>query len=208
MTWPVLCALALAVSLYGEGAGNAYARGLGKGAASLAFIAYGVSEGLAASTFGVLVLVALVLSTVGDLALLRTEKPWFLGGLVAFLFAHVAYAVGFVVLGLDGTATLATVPVIAGFVVVIWRWLSPHTGSLRPAVAAYVAVISAMVVLSAGASVANDRWSLGVAAVVFMVSDLFVARQRFVHPGSINRFVGLPLYYAAQLGFVWAAAGV
>jgi hypothetical protein len=30
------------------------------------------------------------------------------------------------------------------------------------------------------------------------VSDLFVARDRFVQPGFVNRLLGLPLYYAAQ----------
>jgi hypothetical protein len=31
------------------------------------------------------------------------------------------------------------------------------------------------------------------------VSDILVARQRFVREAAWNRLVGLPLYYAAQL---------
>ena len=36
-------------------------------------------------------------------------------------------------------------------------------------------------------------------AGLFLVSDLFVARQRFVAPGFVNRLFGLPLYYVGQL---------
>jgi len=42
------------------------------------------------------------------------------------------------------------------------------------------------------------------AAVLFMVSDVFVARERFVAQSSINQAIGLPLYFGAQL--VLAAA--
>lgn len=35
-------------------------------------------------------------------------------------------------------------------------------------------------------------------AVAFYVSDVFVARDRFMKGGFVNRLVGLPLYYAGQ----------
>jgi hypothetical protein len=35
-------------------------------------------------------------------------------------------------------------------------------------------------------------------AILFYVSDIFVARQRFVDSNYINRLVGLPLYYVGQ----------
>jgi hypothetical protein len=35
--------------------------------------------------------------------------------------------------------------------------------------------------------------------VLFYLSDLAVARQRFVHASFVNRAFGLPLYYAAQI---------
>jgi uncharacterized membrane protein YhhN len=40
-----------------------------------------------------------------------------------------------------------------------------------------------------------------IGAVMFAVSDIFVARDRFVSPSVANRLWGLPLYYAAQLIF-------
>ena len=41
-------------------------------------------------------------------------------------------------------------------------------------------------------------------AVLFLISDLFVAREAFVSPGSINALVGLPLYYVSQVLFGWS----
>lgn len=212
MIAPIACALFLALSLFGEARDNLTLRGIGKTLASLMFILWAVQLGLPSrGVLGQTVTAALVLSAIGDVALLSTEKRWFLGGLVAFLLAHVAYAAGFMSLAPSLAVTLATSLCMCGLVVVIWRWLAPHTGSLKPAVAAYIAVISVMVVLAAGVAGADPstgRIGLAVSAVVFMISDLFVARQRFVHPSHLNRYIGLPLYYMAQLAFVWAASEV
>jgi uncharacterized membrane protein YhhN len=41
-------------------------------------------------------------------------------------------------------------------------------------------------------------WFILVGAVMFYVSDIFVAHQRFVMQSFTNRLIGLPLYYAAQ----------
>ena len=57
-----------------------------------------------------------------------------------------------------------------------------------------------MVVL-AGGTMAATGLQLVIAAVMFAVSDIFVARDRFVSPSVVNRLWGLPLYYAAQLIF-------
>jgi len=45
----------------------------------------------------------------------------------------------------------------------------------------------------------GERVLLLTGALMFLVSDLAVARDRFVAQGFINRLWGLPLYYAAQL---------
>lgn len=47
---------------------------------------------------------------------------------------------------------------------------------------------------------------LPVAAAAFFVSDLAVARNKFVSPGIVNRLWGLPLYYAANLAFASSLA--
>ena len=52
-----------------------------------------------------------------------------------------------------------------------------------------------------GAAPAAGTARLLVAALLFYASDLCVARERFVEHAPVNRYVGLPLYYAGQLLF-------
>ncbi len=181
-----------------------------KTGAAAAFIAYAVMQGAwQASTPGQWVVIGLGLSMVGDICLLSQDKRPFLAGIGAFLLAHVAYVVAFWSLGVSvpmALGGLLAVGVIAAFV---WKWLGPHTGKLKPAVAAYILVISFMVAASVGAVGAQAhwaRWGLLVAAVAFFLSDLCVARERFVTTGIENKFIGLPLYFGAQLLFAYFIA--
>ena len=74
-------------------------------------------------------------------------------------------------------------PLVVAALAGILTWLWPHLGEMRLPVLAYCAVIGAMVWLALG---------------LFFVSDLFVARGRFVRPGKLNQLVGWPLCYAGQ----------
>ncbi len=83
---------------------------------------------------------------------------------------------------------------------VILRWLRPKVPSdMVIPVYAYVSVISAMLICATGASVTTGNPRLLLGAAMFYVSDLAVARDRFVAPGFSNRAWGLPLYYGGQL---------
>jgi len=42
-------------------------------------------------------------------------------------------------------------------------------------------------------------WTAAPGAMLFLLSDLTVVRNRFVEHAFVNRAVGLPLYYAGQL---------
>ncbi len=44
----------------------------------------------------------------------------------------------------------------------------------------------------------TGRWFILIGALCFYLSDLFVARQRFVTEQYLNRLIGLPLYYVGQ----------
>jgi uncharacterized membrane protein YhhN len=84
----------------------------------------------------------------------------------------------------------------------VGRWLLPHVSAgMKPPVLAYIAVISVMVALGAGAFGATHLPTLLTAPVAFYLSDLAVARDRFVQRSFVNRLWGLPLYYAAQVMF-------
>jgi hypothetical protein len=56
-----------------------------------------------------------------------------------------------------------------------------------------------MVVCAAGAVARGGDPAMLLGAGLFSVSDLAVARDRFVSPGFANAAWGLPLYYGAQL---------
>ena len=214
-------ALLLAVLLVGERRSAPW-RGWVKGAASAAFIGTALAAGAADSAYGGWVLAALCLGWVGDVSLVSGRRTWFLIGLAAFLLSHLAYIGAFA--AVRPNAVVAVI-VAAGLLVpaaVVARWLWPHLGAdMRGPVLAYIAVITAMVATAAGAVAGEGPatpamavltqgepppawvWDAAVmgAAVAFYLSDLWVARDRFVAPGFVNRIWGLPLYYGAQVAF-------
>ena len=189
-----------------ETTGSPNAR-LFKMAASTGFVAIALSVGALSNTYGRIVLVALVFSWAGDLLLTFTSPPAFLGGLVTFLLAQVAYSAAFGVLGVD--AVVATAAVIAMTIIglFIWRWLGPHVGDMTGPVVAYVVVITVMVVMALGAFGAGATIFIPIGAVLFYASDIAVARNQFVAPGNANRVWGLPLYYLAQVLLASTAGG-
>jgi uncharacterized membrane protein YhhN len=201
VAFAVVCGVLVLGVLAGERSPSPW-RGYVKAAASTAFIATALSAGALDAGYGRWVLIALALSWIGDVALVSSARHWFLIGLVAFLLAHLAYAAAFVVAGLDLTIALI---VTAGLVlpaVVVVRWLWPGVPDLlRGPVIAYVAVISVMVAGAAG-GVADAVPVVALpAAIAFYLSDVSVARDRFISRSFANRVWGLPLYYAAQIMF-------
>jgi len=199
----VIGALAVVALVWSERAGNPI-RLVAKPLASVCFIGVALVAGAADTGYGRWVLIALVLSAIGDVALLGRSSATFLVGLASFLLGHVAYCIAFVERGADLRAILvaALVMVVPGLAVVRWLW--PHVpDEMRAPVAAYAVVISAMVACAVGTVVREGDVRILAAAIGFYCSDLSVARDRFVAPGPVNRVWGLPLYYAAQFLFAW-----
>ena len=195
----VLMAVGCAVLVLAEYRDTAWMRALGKMTASSAFLGLAWSLGAMETPYGQWVFGALVLSWIGDALLLSRKEAIFQGGILAFLLAHVAFAVGFLGLGINPAWAGGATAAILVLVGVVLRWLLPHmTGSMRFAGIAYVVVIALMVVLSVGAWGAGASSWIPVGATVFLLSDLSVARDRFVTPGFINGAWGLPAYYLAQ----------
>jgi len=76
-----------------------------------------------------------VLSWIGDLLLTYDDRKAFTAGLVSFLFGHVAFSVGFGVLGIEWVVALGATVVVAVVAAFVWRWLSPHVGDMVAPVA-------------------------------------------------------------------------
>lgn len=201
--WPFAAAMAapLVALLVAELRGSRSWVVVAKPLASLAFVVAGAMLLPLPAKPAVLLLVGLVLSFVGDVLLIpKGRKLTFLLGLGSFLCAHVAYAIAFVVRGVDGNGTLAGAAALVLAGVPLARWLFPHVhGGMKPAVAGYVVAITAMVALSIGCVAGGAPTTLAAGAALFYASDICVARERFVAKSLWNGVVGLPLYYVAQL---------
>lgn len=184
-------AASVAGHLWAEVAGRAALRAALKATASAAFLAVAVLAS-AGGRYAHLVLAGLTLSAAGDVLLLGAGRRAFLAGIAAFLLAHVAYAAAFAPAARVSPAVAVSLAVAGAAVV---RWLWPHLGELRAPVVVYAAAITVMLLLALG--VGSPLARLG--AALFYLSDLTVARDRFVRPGLANRLAGLPLYYAGQV---------
>lgn len=175
--------------------------------ASSAFVAVALALSATASTYGQLLLLALLLSWVGDACLLSSRGTLFLAGLAAFLLAHLAFAAAFAQGALDPRALAVALPAMGVAGVLTLRWLWPRLdGAYRVAVAAYVAAIVAMCTLALASSAALNNWQVALGAIGFAASDLAVARDQFVVKSRMNRLWGLPLYYLSQLVLAWSLA--
>ncbi len=199
---------ATAALLVAEARGSQLAKWATKPVASAGFLVAGVGAGALETAYGRAVLAGLALSMLGDVLLIPKSKRAFLGGLVAFLLGHLAFALAFASRGLDLSRALAALAVVVVSSGLAWRWLSPHVEArMRAPVLAYVTVISSMVATAAGAS-AHAGGLVGlVGALMFYGSDLAVARERFVAKTFWNRAWGVPLYFVAQLVIAASTAG-
>jgi uncharacterized membrane protein YhhN len=189
--------VALVILLAGEARGKRRVVFAAKPIASLAFVLLGAWRCVPGDRHDAWLLAALILCLLGDLLLL-VERA-FLPGLLSFLLGHLAYAVAFsALLPVSSWPLVWLLPIaVASGLVLAWLW--PHLRSMRFPVLAYVLVISVMVWGAAAVTTtgAGPRFTLGGAAL-FYVSDIFVARRRFVARGFVNRAWGLPAYYAGQ----------
>lgn len=186
---------------------------LTKTPASLLFIAAAALQSHPLPQYYGWVLAGLVFCLGGDVCLALPQRPAFVAGLVSFLMGHVMYVVAFAQISplqlWLSPETILVVIVSTG----VFLWLRPHLGRMTGPVAAYVLIISLMLigalgVFRAGGLRAEGQWLVLIGAGLFYVSDLFVARQRFVTESFLNRAMGLPLYYAGQFMIAFSIGAI
>lgn len=148
-------------------------------------------------------LIGLILGLVGDVCLGLPGDKAFRIGLVSFLAGHLLYVLAFI--RLAPAAGWFTWPVLVFLAVSLgaFLWLRPNLGQMLIPVSAYIVVITVMLmgawaVFDDAAQARPAAWAILVGAIIFYISDLFVARDRFVSNGWINRLLGLPLYFGGQ----------
>lgn len=145
--------------------------------------------------------IALLWCLAGDVFLMLPGR--FVLGLAAFLVGHVAYVVGFVVGGLRTAWLVAGVVVVAvALLTVGGRVLravasGPRRALIAP-VAAYMAVISAMVATAVGSAVPLAA----AGAALFYASDAMIAEREFVEPRPWLPLAIIVTYHLGQAGLV------
>jgi uncharacterized membrane protein YhhN len=139
---------------------------------------------------------ALVFCLAGDV-LLMLPRDLFIAGLSAFLLGHICYIVGFwtdAPTALAFIVSCALVVVAVGPVAVrILGALAAHR-ELRPAVAAYMVVISVMV----ASALATGIVLAAAGAVLFAMSDSLIAWDRFVRPLAWSGVAIMVTYHVGQ----------
>jgi uncharacterized membrane protein YhhN len=129
---------------------------------------------------------------------------------VLFLLAHVAYAITFTML--DGLHTTDWLMALALLLIGggIFFQIRGGLGKMKVPVIVYLVVISVMVnqALSAftgSAFSAGQAWMISIGAILFYVSDVILAANRFWKPFRYNR-ISLAFYYAGQCLIALAAS--
>ena len=145
------------------------------------------------------VLTGLVFSLGGDVFLMFPSDQ-FIKGLVSFLLAHICYIVAFSSECGFRLHLVYIVPII-GIGSIILRILLPHTGKMTAPVIVYSIVILMMLwqALERWGTVRSQSSILAVlGAILFVVSDVILAYNRFVKPFKSARLLNLSTYYCAQ----------
>ncbi len=171
---------------------------LAKPTASAVFVAFGLMRADFGSAFDLWMVTGLILGMAGDVLLI--EQRTFRWGLLTFLAGHAAYIVAFDRAQSFSTWSLVVLLPLVITAVLVTLWLWPHTSSLRGAVLAYIVIISLMAWGGIALSLSGALpIRVGIGATLFFLSDLAVARHRFVKAAFLNRAIGLPAYYAGQM---------
>lgn len=142
----------------------------------------------------VVALIALLLSWVGDVALMISGSLWFVVGLGAFLLAHVAYIVLFLRYlarkKLPGTALLYLI-----WLALLVVFLVPYLGKMLVPALLYAVVITTMAIVATRCGPI-----VTVGALLFLLSDSMLAVNKFVPDVELAQsgFLIMVTYIAAQ----------
>jgi len=176
------------------------AAAVSKCVASAGFLVVAALAGALRGTAGRLAFAGLSFSALGDVLLIADGGQLFLYGLVAFLVAHLLYTAAFLAHGVDRRRMVIAAVPLGVLSLAVSIWLTPFVdGSLQLPVRAYTVVITVMVISAAGLAGGATNRLVPLGAILFYLSDLAVAVDRFVQPGFPNYAWGLPLYYGGQL---------
>ncbi len=209
----IAAAILLAGLLYFEKANNLKGKLPTKTILSCLFIFTALVQSHPIPGYFYALLIGLIFCLGGDVFLALPRERMFLLGLVSFLLGHVFYAgCFFYVADLSRWTWIGAGTGLFAGGAVFFR-LRPHLGPMLIPVMVYIVVITIMLVgawtvfCDTGVDF-TGRLLVFSGAVSFYVSDLFVARDRFLKMEFKNRLLGLPLYYFGQFLLAFSVGAV
>ena len=153
--------------------------------------------------YSVAIIVGLLLSLGGDIALMFQSKKFFMIGLVLFLVAHIAYSIVFTIYnGFFIEDYLSGVMLIV-MAIAFYLYLYSGLEKMKVPVLFYILIISFMM-NRAISTFFGDFFNytqallISIGAGLFYVSDLLLAVNRFKKPFKYHR-ISLAFYYCGQL---------
>ncbi len=198
----IVCAIviAAAVSIAGAVTTRRYWYLLAKPLAMMLVMVLAVQRDAASDQAGWLY-TALALSLLGDVLLMFPAR-FFVGGLLAFLCAHLAYIGLF--FSFSGTLWHWSLLPLLALALLYWTQLARFRPRLFPAIVVYTVALLLMCVsaLAWAAQQRNDVLVLGV--LLFAVSDGVLGWNKFARPIPLAQLWILGSYFSAQTLIVWA----
>jgi uncharacterized membrane protein YhhN len=198
----IIYALIVLALLIAELTEHRLAQCIFKPLAALGFLFIAFSSTALLSTYGVIIFAGLAACAIGDVCLLSRKSPkLFLAGMGAFALGHIAYLSAFLTVqtGLFSTGRILISGVVMAGTAGFYFWLKPKLPTdMRIPVGLYTVIILAMVMTALGLlPLAYSSYAM-IGAVMFAISDMFVARDRFVTRTPKNALAITPLYFGAQ----------
>ncbi len=199
----LLAAILLLVLLVYEKREEGKSRLIAKTILSCLFVFVAFLQPSSIPSYGKFILIGLIFCLAGDICLALPGDRIFRAGLVAFLIGHISYVIGFTYLVPVPHWFIPGAILFWVFSLLVFLWLRPHLKAMRVPVVVYILVITVMAsgawaVFDKSASPFWGRTFVFAGALLFYVSDVFVARNQFVKKEFVNRLIGLPLYYLGQ----------
>ena len=170
-----------------------------------------MSTGLQGSTFWFGM--GLLFSIIGDMVLISSSDRMFIVGLVAFLLTHVFYLIGLKeeLLNFTAWSTILILFIYVNAVRLLRRIVAvmrdKGQGVLSVPVIVYGLVISLML-YAAMATMYDPAWKTSAAilvsagAILFWISDLILAWNKFVSPLKNGPLFIIVSYYLGQIGLI------
>jgi len=160
--------------------------------------------------FTLWIVVGLILSLGGDVALMFESNRAFMIGLVLFLLAHVVYSIAFTVPNGFHAADIVVGAILLAFGGAVYLYLRPGLGSMNGPVILYTLIVCFMVSRASSTFFGTgftftQAWLLSLGAVLFMLSDIVLAVNRFRRPIE-KHHLSLFAYYSGQLLIALAPA--